>query len=63
MLERLPGYRTALYLSIVVALTNLVGWSFVIAQNPHLTTRATAIFIIPFVITFGLWVQSFLVTL
>jgi hypothetical protein len=62
-LERLPGYRAALYFSIALALTNLVGWGFILAKNPHLTTNATAtaILIIPFLISFGLWVQSVIV--
>jgi asparagine N-glycosylation enzyme membrane subunit Stt3 len=62
MLNGLPGYRTALNLSIVIALISLVGWSFILADSRDLEWRYIAICIIPFLIAFGLWVQSVIVS-
>ena len=62
MLNGLPGYRTALNLSIVIALINLAGWGFILADSRDLEWRDIAICIIPFLIAFGLWVQSVIVS-
>jgi hypothetical protein len=57
MLGKLGGYRTALWLAIAVALTNLVGWSAVALYNPHFTNQAVGICTASFAILFGLWTQ------
>jgi hypothetical protein len=57
-MDKLNHYKTALYLSLVVALSNFVGWGLIVSQNPRLSTHTIMIFAVPFLIFFGLWVQS-----
>jgi hypothetical protein len=55
---KLNRYRTALYLSIVIALTTFAGWGLIVFRSPQFTMRSITIVSFPFVIAFGLWVQS-----
>lgn len=54
----LKNYKTALYLSIVIALTTFAGWGLIVFRSPEFTMRSVTIVSFPFVIAFGLWVQS-----
>ena len=55
-------FKTALYLSLVIALFQLVGfiaWWPIVGQRPNISaTEVITICIVPFVVCFGLWVQS-----
>ena len=61
MHNKLTYYRTAFYLSLVVALTpNLFGWWLLIPGS--FTRKYVAIFVNLLLISFGLWVQSVVVS-
>jgi hypothetical protein len=57
-MEKVTHFRTAIHLSLVTAFVNLVGWSLISAQSSYLTTYIIKISAVPFVIFWGLWVQS-----
>lgn len=62
MLDKVIHFRTALYLSLFIALFQSVGWGIVDAQSPRVATNIVAICAVPFVFAFGLWVQSIFIS-
>jgi hypothetical protein len=62
MLQNLPGYRTALYLSIALVPANLVAWAVIFGQAPHVSKTAVWVLLVPVAISVGLWLQSIFIT-
>ena len=58
MLDKLGGYRTALYLSIVVALANCALWGIVLPYRATDPTGAAIWCVISLLIPLGIWLQS-----
>lgn len=51
-------HRTAIYLSILVALTNFATWGFITYRNPPVVAQSIQIIVASLIIPFGLWVGS-----
>ena len=60
MLEKL-NYRTALFLSALLAGNTCVGWGIIAAQSPQFTRDAINVSVVSLAIPFGLWLGSNLV--
>lgn len=58
MLGKFGSYRTALYLSIAVALTNCVGWGLIAFHQRGVTERVLPMLVILLLIPIGLWLTS-----
>ena len=58
MLDKLGGYRTALYLSIVVALANCALWGIVLPYRAKDSTGAVIWCAISLLIPLGIWLQN-----
>jgi hypothetical protein len=63
MLEKLTHYRSALYLSIAVALANCVIWGVIVPYRLGDVSSGDIAFwcIVSLLIPFGLWLQSVLI--
>ena len=59
---RLTRYRTVLFLLLTVAVFHGVYWSILVVQRPDLITTAVTISVVAFLILFGIWVQSVIVS-
>ena len=58
MLDKLGGYRTALYLSTVITLGTCVLWGVVLRERVGSDSAVITFCIISLIVPLGLWVQS-----
>ena len=61
-MNKLTRYQTVLYLLLTVAVLQAIWGSIIVVQQSNLTTPAITISVVAFLILFGVWVQSVIVS-